>query len=160
MTWEDSTGEPAKEFAGRGIVPDGTYPFFVEKVELKQSVSSGKKYVNFWLSIDHGQFAGRKIFYPIYASTDYANHPNQEWANQQVNALKRMYLVTKTKVPSRMPTPSDLQTLNSARGDMKVEIEEDQNGKPVNRVLDVFPYTPDPIDAEYQEEIYDDDVPF
>jgi len=159
-SWESADGESfAPEFTGGGVLPEGTYGFNIDKVELKQSQASGKKYVNFWLKEVKN---GGMVFYPIYASKDYLDHKNQNWSQQQVNALKRLFMVSGVKLPKAMPTPSDLQTLNGCNIDAKVGIEPDQEGKDQNKVADCYPFS-GVVDENITGVIVDDlelDVPF
>jgi hypothetical protein len=160
-SWDNADGESeAPEFSGSGgVLQDGIYSFNIEKVELKQSSASGKKYVNFWLKELSN---GNMVFYPIYASKDYAEHKNQQWAQQQINALKRLFMVSGVKPPSAMPTPSDLQMLKDARIDAKVIIEQDQEGRDQNKILDCYPCSNTTQEPESGGVIdgMDDDIPF
>ena len=155
--WAEATGSEAVDF--NSVLDDGTYSFNIEKVELRQSNTSGNKYVNFWLK----EFkSGSMVFYPIYASADYANHNNKDWAFSQVNALKRLYMVAKVTPPTAMPTPSDLQSLSGANIDAKVTSEPDQNGEKQNKIIDCYPCSSEPVAKEVIGEVVsvDDDIPF
>jgi len=146
------------------VIPEGRYSFNVEKIELKLS-SADKKYINLHLRVINGNKEGCVVFQPIYASSDYENHSNQKWAQQQFNQLKRLFLVSGVTVPTDSPTASQLQTLKDTHVDGDVVIEEGEGQYlDKNKVQEFYPCSfKQPVETENPaiEEDYDDgDIPF
>ncbi len=138
----------------------GKYQFVINKVEVKQSNSTGKSYFNFWLkSIEDGKV----IFKMNFATPDYSGN-NANWLQKEVNFLARLFLSAGLEQPVTWVKPSDAQKLKDKYVDVQVGIGEDMNGNEINIALETFPgtYKPAPelqeaFDAPPVEAYSDDD---
>ena len=137
--WNNASTEEAKEF--NKPLEAGSYSFQIDGVETKSSNASGMRYYNFTLKeID----SGTCVFYPIYASEDYMSHNNQEWVAGQIQALKRLFMVSKAKMPANLPTSSDIQALDKCFVDAKIITEENTyqgNTRIQNKLVDCYPFS-------------------
>ena len=150
-----SWGEATQYEGSNSPVEPGRYPVFLEKVELKLS-QANKKYINLQWRLQNN----RVVFQKIFASSDYMNHKNQQWVQQQINSLKRLFMISGVGVPENMPTPSDIRKLQGITYDIEVGIDKDNE----NVVFDSFPFTGEveqstPSD-NMMDDIDDDDIPF
>jgi len=157
-SWGEATTEESPQYeGGNSPVEPGRYPVFLEKVELKLS-QANKKYINLQWRLQNN----RVVFQKICASSDYKDHKNQKWVQQQFNSLKRLFMISGVGVPENIPTPSDIRKLQGINCDIKVGI--DRKDKDKNVVIDSFPFSgeveqPTPSD-NMMDDIDSDDIPF
>lgn len=133
-SWDEAdTGE-------QNTMPKGRHSIFIDKLELKLS-QANKKYINITWRIESERFNNFCIFQKIFASSDYLNHKNQQWVQQQINMIKRIFMISGVNVPQGMPTPTELQTLVNCHFDAELGVEKQDGYDDAAKILDVFPST-------------------
>ena len=159
-SWGNATTE---EYVPQSrLVDESRYSAVIDKVELKTGGDSGKRYINLHFKIESGNNEGRFVFHAVFVSSDYLKHDNQEWVQQQINHLKRIFLISGQPVPTELPTPTQLQTLKDTHYDIEVVIEESKKYGDKNKVQEVYPSSLEAqsVNDEVGIDINLEDVPF
>lgn len=118
------------------LIPAGTLAFAVVKVrEIKKSKSTNGEYADLELTLDGGEFQGRKVFEMIANPLDENN--TEAWRNMAIASLTRMFEsagIFKTENPASYDQFNGqsfltiCQFLDGARIAIKVKVEKDKTG--------------------------------
>jgi hypothetical protein len=118
------------------LIPAGTIAFATVKVtKLKKSKETGGEYANCELTLDSGDFAGRKVFELIANPLDEKN--SEPWRGMAVASLTRMFEAAGIFKPEQPDTYNKFngqnflticQYLDTSRIAIKVKVEKDKTG--------------------------------
>lgn len=118
------------------LIPAGTIAFATIKItELKKSKETGGEYANCELTLDSGDFAGRKVFELIANPLDEKN--SEAWRGMAVASLTRMFEAAGIFKPEQPDTYNKFngqnflticQYLDTSRIAIKVKVEKDKTG--------------------------------
>lgn len=118
------------------LIPTGTLSFAVVKVrEIKKSKASNGEYADIEITLDGGDFTGRKVFEMIANPLDTNN--SEAWRNMAIANLTRMFEGAGVFKPENPESYNQFngqsflticQFLDGARIAIKVKVESDKSG--------------------------------
>ena len=118
------------------LIPAGTLAFAnVMVTDLKKSQASGGEYANIELTLDGGDFHGRKVFEMVANPLD--NNNSEGWRGMAIANLTRMFEaagIFKVEQPETYnqfngkPFTAICTALDGARIAIKIKVEKDKSG--------------------------------
>jgi hypothetical protein len=118
------------------LIPTGTLSFAIVKVrEIKKSKASNGEYADMELTLDGGDFQGRKVFEMMGNPLDTNN--SEAWRNMAIASLTRIFEAAGIFKPESPESYNQFngqsflticQFLDGARIAIKVKVESDRNG--------------------------------
>ena len=118
------------------LIPAGTLAFAnVMVTDLKKSQASGGEYANIELTLDGGDFQGRKVFEMVANPLD--NNNSEGWRGMAIANLTRMFEaagIFKVEQPETYnqfngkPFTAICAALDGARIAIKIKVEKDKSG--------------------------------
>jgi hypothetical protein len=118
------------------LIPNGTLAFAYVKVRgIKQSKSTNGEYADLEITLDGGDFNGRKVFEMMANPLD--NNNSEAWRNMAIANLTRMFESAGVFKPENPETYNQFngqsflticQFLDGSRISIKVKVEQDKSG--------------------------------